>query len=64
MAIATLSPTERLQLATLILNDLTQQSATAVDDSDMWTAPDCSDLAAFSWQCAATAFPDSEELAE
>lgn len=62
--IATLPPTERLQLATLILNGLVQQNAAVVDDSDTWTEQDRLDLAAFSLQYAATAFPEDEEIAE
>ena len=37
--IRTLSPTERLRLATLILNDLVQHNADVVDQSDTWTDP-------------------------
>lgn len=40
-----LSPAERLRLATLILNDLVKQD----DYSDMWTAEDELDIAAFSF---------------
>ncbi|WP_254564310.1 hypothetical protein [Oscillatoria sp. HE19RPO] len=61
--VSTLPPTERLKLATLILNGLIQQNA-IVDDSDAWTEADQQDLAAFSWQYAATIFPDDEEMAE
>jgi hypothetical protein len=61
--LSTLSPTERLQLATLILNGLVQQD-TNVDESDTWTEQDQIDLAAFSWQYAATAFPEDEEVVE
>lgn len=62
--ISTLSPTERLQLATLILNGLVQQNATVVDDSDTWTKQDQLDLTAFSLQYAATAFSEDEEVVE
>lgn len=62
--IASLSLTERLQLATLILNGLVQQNATVVDDSDAWTEQDQLDLAAFSLQYAAIAFPNDEEIVE
>ena len=62
--IRTLSPAERLRLATLILNDLVQQNAAVVDQSDTWTEQDRLDLAAFSLQYAATLFPESEEMAE
>lgn len=62
--IRTLSPTERLRLATLILNDLVQHNTNVVDQSDTWTEQDQLDLVAFSWQYAATGDPESEELAE
>jgi len=62
--IRTLSPTERLQLATLILNDLVQHNADVVDQSDTWTEQDQLDLVAFSLQYAVTGDPESEELAE
>lgn len=61
--VSTLSPTDRLQLATLILNGLVQQN-TAVNDSDTWTEQDKIDLAAFSWQYATTTLEESEDLAE
>jgi hypothetical protein len=51
--ILNLLPTERLQLATLILNGLVKQEATVIDDnSDTWTEQDQLDLAAFSIQYA------------
>lgn len=52
--ISNLSPTERLQLATLILNDLVEQNRTVYDDSDTWTEEDQQDVTAFSLQYAAT----------
>lgn len=57
-----LSPTERLQLATLILNGLVQQNAAVIDHSDAWTNQDQLDFAAFSFQYAATAFPEDEAM--
>lgn len=62
--IRTLSPTERLRLATLILNELVQHNADVVDQSDTWTEQDQLDLVAFSLQYAATGNSESEELAE
>jgi hypothetical protein len=61
--IRTLSPAERLRLATLILNDLVQHDAELVDQSDTWTEQDRLDLVAFSMQYAETNYPESEELA-
>lgn len=43
-----LPPTERLQLATLILSGLVKQNIAVIDDSDTWTDQDQLDLAAFS----------------
>ncbi len=50
----TFSPAERLRLATLILNDLVQNDADPVDQSDSWTEEDQLDLAVFALQNAAT----------
>lgn len=59
-----LPPTARLQLAALILNELTQQDKSVVDDSDTWTEEDQLELAAFSFQHFTTAFVNNEEIAE
>jgi len=61
--ISTLPPTERFQLATMILNGLVEQNNDAVDVSDTWTDQEQLDLAAFSWQYAASAFPEDGEIA-
>lgn len=62
--IRTLPPSERLRLATLILNDLVQHDAGVIDQSDTWTEQDQLDLVAFSLQYAATVYSESEELTE
>ena len=62
--ISNLPPTERLQLATLILNGLVKQNVAVIDDSDTWTEQDQLDLAAFSMQYAATALFEDEEITE
>ena len=62
--ISNLLPTERLQLATLILNGLVKQDVTVIDDSDTWTEQDQLDLAAFSMQYAASTFPEEEGITE
>ena len=62
--ISNLPPTERLQLATLILNGLVKQEATVIDDSDTWTEQDQLDLAAFSMQYAASVLFEDEEITE
>jgi hypothetical protein len=60
--IRALPPGERLQLATLILNNLAPQNVAVVDESSTWTEEDISDLSKFSLQYAATIYPDDEEL--
>lgn len=60
--VSTLSPFERLRLATLILNDLVQQNEPAIAQSDTWTEQDQIDITTFSLQYVATLFPDSEEM--
>ncbi len=62
--LSALSPTERLQLATLILNSLVQANMSVVDDSGTWTEQDQLDLAAFSLQYGVTTFPEDEEIAQ
>lgn len=57
--IRTLSPAERLRLATLILNDLVQHDADLVDQRDTWTEQDRLDLVAVSMQYAETGYPES-----
>jgi hypothetical protein len=60
--IRVLQPGERLQLATLILNNLAPQNVAVVDESNTWTEEDISDLSKFSLQYAASLYPDDEEL--
>lgn len=55
-----LPPAERLRLATLILNDLVQHDADAVDQSDTWTKQDQLDLVSFALQYAVTNDPEYE----
>lgn len=62
--VAPLSSTERLQLATMILNGLVQQSVTGIDDSDTWTEQDQSDIASYSLQYALAAVRDDEAITE
>jgi hypothetical protein len=62
--ISNLSPTERLQLATLILNSLVKQDVAVIDDSDTWTEQDQLDLATFSLQYAASTLLEDEEINE
>ena len=60
--IQALSPTERLRLATLILNELVQQNLSPIDQSDYWTEQDQTDVAHFSLHYAASLFPDEEAV--
>lgn len=60
--IQALSPTERLRLATLILNELVQHNSQAIEQSDDWTEQDQTDVVRFSLQYAASAFPDEEAV--
>ncbi len=62
--VRTLPPTERLRLATLILNELVEQDSSVVDRSDCWTDRDIVDVNNFSLQYAATLFPEDEEIVE
>lgn len=52
---------ERLRLATLILNELVEQTSSATNQSDFWTYPDQVELSNFSLQYAATLFPEDED---
>ncbi|QQE65210.1 hypothetical protein GFS31_18960 [Leptolyngbya sp. BL0902] len=61
--LSTLSSNERLQLATLILNSLVQETIN-VDESGTWTEQDQRDLTTFSLQYAMTSFSDDEEIVE
>jgi hypothetical protein len=60
--LSTLSPKDRLHLATLILNDLVQQNLSVVDESETWTEEDKLDITTFSLQYAATIFSENEEI--
>ena len=60
--IRVLPPGARLQLATLILNNLASQHVGVVDESDTWTEEDISDLSKFSLQYAVNLYPDDEKL--
>ncbi len=58
-----LTPTDRLRLATLLLNDLVQHTD-VVDQSDTWTEQDQLDLVDFSLQHVALGYLDSEAIDE
>ncbi len=60
--IRTLPPTERLRLATLILNEIVQQDSFAIDQSDFWSEQDQIEIVDFSLQHAASLFSDEEAV--
>jgi hypothetical protein len=62
--IRVLPPGARLQLATLILNNLASQNVDVVDESDTWTEEDIADLSKFSLQYAVTIYPDDRSAME
>ena len=57
-----LSPSERLRLAALILQELAQSEVAVVDRSNTWSEQDQSDLTTVSLQYAAELYPEEEEL--
>ncbi|MEY4520395.1 MAG: hypothetical protein RLZZ499_2995 [Cyanobacteriota bacterium] len=60
--VATLPSSDRLRLAALILNDLTQQNVAVIDASNTWTEQDQLELTSFSLQYVNNLFPDDEEM--
>ena len=60
--VCALSPSERLRLAALILQELAQSEVAIVDRSDTWSEQDQRDLTTFSLQYAAELYPEDEEL--
>jgi hypothetical protein len=62
LCIQFLPPSDRVQLATLLLNNFVQEGSTVIDESDTWTEEDIADLSTFSLQYAATIYPDDDEL--
>jgi hypothetical protein len=55
-----LPSTERLRLATLILNELVEQPSSEIEESATWTEQAQNDLLNFSLQYATTALSDAE----
>jgi hypothetical protein len=60
--VAILPLSDRLRMAALILNDLTQQNVAVIDANDAWTEQDQLDLTSFSLQYANSLFPDEEDM--
>ena len=56
--VRTLTPSERLRVAALILAELTQAKLVGVDESSEWSEQDIRDLTAFSLSHAATLYPE------
>lgn len=60
--IRSLPPDERLRLAALILNDLTQPSAQAIDFEDEWTDEDLRDATVYFMKRAEEMYPYADDL--
>lgn len=58
-----LPPEERLRLAALILNELTQANTSAAEASLTWSDDDMHDLLVFSMRHAEASYPEEEDLA-
>lgn len=59
--IRSMPPAERLRLAAIILDDLTQ-SPSPLDVSGTWSDEDTKDVTAFSLRSAAAAYPEQDDL--
>ena len=57
-----LPPSERLRLAALILQDLTQSGILVAAQGDTWSEQDQGDLTVFTLQYAAQLYPEDKEL--
>jgi hypothetical protein len=57
-----LPPAERLRLASLILQELTESGVAVVQQSESWSEEDLRDLTAFSLQHASRIYPEDEDL--
>ena len=60
--ISPLSLSDRIQLAALILNSITEKNIEVVESSDTWTEQDKLDMTSFSLQYAASLYPDEGEI--
>ena len=61
-AVWPLPPRERLQLAALILSDLTRPDAEPIEFEDSWTDEDVRDLTTYAIAKAAKSYPESDDL--
>jgi hypothetical protein len=57
-----LPPEERLRLAALILNELTQADTSAAEAALTWSDGDMHDLLVFSMKHAEASYPEEEDL--
>jgi hypothetical protein len=60
--VASLPRSERLRLAALILQDLSDSAAADLDYSDTWTEEDVTDVTAASLKHAAERYPEEDDL--
>ncbi|MGK7894071.1 MAG: hypothetical protein AB4372_10710 [Xenococcus sp. (in: cyanobacteria)] len=60
--ISPLSVSDRIQLAALILNSITEKNIEVIESSDTWTEQDLIDITSFSLQHAASLYSDEEEI--
>jgi hypothetical protein len=58
-----LAQSEKLRLASMILDELATTAAPVLDFSDSWSTDDMRDVAAFSQQNAIAQYPESTDLA-
>jgi hypothetical protein len=56
----TLSLTERLRLASLLLDDLKKQNVSVIDDGNDWTDEDIEDITRISMDYANRLYPEGE----
>jgi hypothetical protein len=61
-AVRSLPPSERLRLAALILDELSQTAGAALDTSEPWSAEDERDVTEYVLRHAAATYPEDEEL--
>jgi hypothetical protein len=58
-----LAHSEKLRLATMILDELATTAAPVLDFSDSWSTDDMGDVTAFAQQNAMARYPESTDLA-
>lgn len=61
-AIRSLPVSERLRLAAIILDDVTQSAASVLDFSESWSDEDVRDLTTFSLHHAAARYPEEPDV--